>query len=137
MKRGMMNWEKMEFRLREVLESYRQFQIEPSNALQEISDIIGEETGRGYPLAEKYSKAAELKAEAEKPKEVCWMSEVPTHCQICPTELPKLFIDGKTVHGPWAILCKDCHMKIGVGLGTGKGQQYELHSNGKWLKTAG
>jgi hypothetical protein len=44
------------------------------------------------------------------------------------------FIDGKTVRGPWAIMTPMHHGMYGVGLGVGKGQKYELTSNGRWLK---
>lgn len=33
-------------------------------------------------------------------------------------------IDGRTVHGRWAWMCKDHHKVIGVGFGTGKGQRF-------------
>lgn len=31
--------------------------------------------------------------------------------------------DGKTKRGPWANMCGACFAKLGIGLGTGKGQQ--------------
>jgi hypothetical protein len=31
--------------------------------------------------------------------------------------------DAKTVNGPWAFLCEQCFAKLGIGLGTGKGQR--------------
>ena len=47
-------------------------------------------------------------------------------CDICHKEIPKdsVYIDGKTRMGPWATMCKRCHRIAGVGLGTGRGQQY-------------
>jgi hypothetical protein len=35
------------------------------------------------------------------------------------------FVDGRTIYGPWALMCIDCHTRNGVGLGTGKGQKYD------------
>jgi hypothetical protein len=46
------------------------------------------------------------------------------------------FIDGKTVHGPWAIMTPKNHRMHGVGFGTGRGQQYDKE-DGKWVKTKG
>ena len=55
-----------------------------------------------------------------------WMSEAPQKCDICGKPLAQQFVDGKTRMGPWGIMCAVCHHKHGVGLGTGKGQRYDL-----------
>jgi hypothetical protein len=55
-----------------------------------------------------------------------WISQPPTLCDICHERLAIVFIDGRTVMGPWGIMCTRCHTDIGVGLGTGKGQKYSL-----------
>jgi hypothetical protein len=61
----------------------------------------------------------------------------PQSCDICKSDSVKeVFIDGATYQGPWAILCLKCFAMHGVGLGTGKGQKYEL-SNGEYVKIAG
>ena len=65
-----------------------------------------------------------------------WGGTPPYNCDICCGEITDLFIDGKTARGSWGILCKKCHQLYGVGLGTGRGQQYEKQ-NGEWIKTAG
>lgn len=31
--------------------------------------------------------------------------------------------DGKTKHGPWAMMCQSCFEQNGIGLGTGRGQR--------------
>lgn len=36
--------------------------------------------------------------------------------------------DGKTVYGPWANMCEDCFVRLGVGLGTGRGQRLILQT---------
>ena len=47
-------------------------------------------------------------------------------CELCQKDISKLsFVDGKTRMGPWGIMCLECHKKYGVGLGLGKGQQYD------------
>jgi len=49
-------------------------------------------------------------------------------------------IDGKTCHGPWALMTPDSWRKMGgTGgrLGTGLGQRYQLQADGRWLKTEG
>jgi hypothetical protein len=43
------------------------------------------------------------------------------------------FIDGKTVHGPWAIMCQNCYWGHGAGIGVGRGQQYEWDGE-HWVK---
>ena len=52
-------------------------------------------------------------------------------CQICGMEVGDTFVDGRTVHGPWAIMCEVCHKTHGVGLGTGKGQKYDTKTKEK------
>ena len=57
-----------------------------------------------------------------------WQGDLPKTCNLCEVPLSTVpsFIDGKTLDGPWAIMCIDCHRVNGVGLGTGKGQKYSL-----------
>lgn len=38
-------------------------------------------------------------------------------------------VDGKTVLGPWANMCTECHERYGVGLGTGRGQRLILEAS--------
>jgi hypothetical protein len=47
------------------------------------------------------------------------------YCNICskPDEPVVATVDGKTVFGPWGWMCDICHVRYGVGLGTGKGQR--------------
>lgn len=56
-------------------------------------------------------------------------------CDLCgidvsDTRLPKRhrlkIVDGATVRGPWAYMCVPCFRHKGVGLGTGKGQLYDV-----------
>lgn len=49
----------------------------------------------------------------------------PATCNICNEPIEDVFIDGKTVYGPWADMCEDDFKKYGTGLGTGQGQRYE------------
>jgi hypothetical protein len=58
-----------------------------------------------------------------KPKK--WLGNQPTKCDLCKGKFTdEFFIDGKTVYGPWAIMCTCCHSHSGHGLGLGKGQKY-------------
>lgn len=67
-----------------------------------------------------------------------WNGTTLEKCDVCHGLLPAIFIDGKTKIGPWGILCPKCHLNIGVGLGTGRGQKYELNNNTKkWEKICG
>jgi hypothetical protein len=40
--------------------------------------------------------------------------------------------DAKTVRGPWANLCRDCFEELGIGLGTGRGQELRLEHEVVW-----
>ena len=49
-----------------------------------------------------------------------------------------IMIDGKTKHGPWAIMTPSSWKQHGVGkLGTGYGQKYEKQADGRFLKVEG
>lgn len=48
-------------------------------------------------------------------------------CQVCKERTAKF--DGKTINGPWAYMCIDCFIDLGVGLGTGKGQAIKYTDN--------
>lgn len=45
-------------------------------------------------------------------------------CDFCEREVAR-WIDGKTIQGPWANMCGQCHETMGVGLGIGRGQLIE------------
>ena len=46
--------------------------------------------------------------------------------------LVNVFIDGKTINGPWAIMCPICHELYGVSIGIGLGQEYIKQDDGHW-----
>ena len=47
-------------------------------------------------------------------------------CQICNADISnEPFVDGKTIRGPWAIMCLDCHKENGGRIGLGLGQMYD------------
>ncbi len=52
-----------------------------------------------------------------------WTSEI-TDCDICKKPMGENFVDGNTIYGDWALMCRKCHTKYGLGLGTGRGQKY-------------
>jgi len=66
-----------------------------------------------------------------------WGGSNPTCCDICHQQFETQMVDGKTDQGPWGLLCVHCHESHGVGLGTGRGQLYELQAEGRWLKIDG
>lgn len=47
-------------------------------------------------------------------------------CQVCGGHFDEFVIDGRTLQGPWAYMCQTCHHQIGVGLGLGRGQKYDI-----------
>lgn len=61
----------------------------------------------------------------------------PSHCDICNKEIKEGFIDGGTIWGPWANMCPECFGKVGIGLGTGRGQKYQKDKEGNYVKVAG
>ncbi len=58
------------------------------------------------------------------------------NCDICKGEIRTVYVDGATMGGPWANMCLGCFAQHGVGLGTGRGQQYKMIS-GAWKKVKG
>ena len=46
-------------------------------------------------------------------------------CDICHASFKKWFVDGKTKMGPWGLMCEKCFRLHGIGLGLGRGQQYD------------
>jgi hypothetical protein len=57
-----------------------------------------------------------------------WRGTPPERCDLCHRLLTWAFVDGKTQFGIWGIMCPECHIDVGVGLGVGRGQRYELPS---------
>ncbi len=53
-----------------------------------------------------------------------WMGSKPEQCDLCQYKMGEFFIEGKTIQGPWGLLCEQCHDEYGIGLGTGRGQKY-------------
>jgi hypothetical protein len=68
------------------------------------------------------------------PKVKKWLGSQ-TKCDFCKIELTSwtvaAFVDGKTVMGPWALMCPECFEKYGVGLGLGRGQKYDAQTKVK------
>ncbi len=65
------------------------------------------------------------KKPGSKGKGKTWSGEIPGTFEICDSAIGDHFVDGKTSSGPWALMCITCHLRYGVGLGTGKGQKYD------------
>lgn len=73
---------------------------------------------------------------SEKPKRY-WLGPVGPNDDFG-VPIGKVFIDGKTRQGPWAIMSEKAWKAHGVGvLGTGYGQKYQKQADGRWLKTEG
>jgi len=46
-------------------------------------------------------------------------------CDFCKKDVSgSKFVDGKTVYGPWAVMCMECYREKGSGIGQGLGQMY-------------
>lgn len=61
-----------------------------------------------------------------------WMGGTPADCNLCHNPFgcknTKFFVDGKTLFGPWAIMCDTCHRDQGGKLGKGFGQRYNVET---------
>lgn len=64
-----------------------------------------------------------------------WHGDVPEVCELCKKAWTgNVFFDaciragGRTI---WGLVCAACHMQYGFGLGTGKGQKYDLTTKEK------
>lgn len=73
-----------------------------------------------------------------------WTGKPPACCDLCKAPIANDFVDGRTIGGPWANMCLDCHAVNGAGLGLGKGQHYRLTKGERhdgrdayWAKVAG
>lgn len=67
-----------------------------------------------------------------------WLGRPPAKCDICQDLIVDTFIDGATVHGPWANMCERCSTIHGHGIGPGRGQKYQRNSTENiWEKMAG
>lgn len=63
--------------------------------------------------------------------------EAPNECQVCNQRIQTVFVDGKTLAGPWAYMCVTCHDRYGIGLGTGHGQLFEVNEDRSYQKVWG
>lgn len=60
-----------------------------------------------------------------------WLGNKPVNCDFCGKKFDakddKHFYDFQnSLDGRWGLGCKKCFDRYGVGLGTGKGQKYDL-----------
>ena len=59
-----------------------------------------------------------------------WIGTIPEKCQLCGEPIEKQFVDGRDIlTGHWAIMCINCFINRGSGLGVGRGQLYELEDD--------
>jgi hypothetical protein len=70
------------------------------------------------------------------PRQPVYFVDPPATCDICEQSLGAAFIDGRTVHGPWANMCEPCFAKHGVGIGQGRGQLFHRQADDRFMKVA-
>lgn len=58
------------------------------------------------------------------------LGSVPETCDGCGHPFFKVAYDAKTKYGPWGWLCTACFEEVGLGLGVGRGQRYQLVETG-------
>jgi hypothetical protein len=69
-------------------------------------------------------------------KETKWLGDYSPTCDFCKIEIINdvrkksndCLYDGKTVLGPWALMCEEHFQELGIGLGIGKGQKLIFRS---------
>jgi hypothetical protein len=66
--------------------------------------------------------------------QVFWWGEIPEACQVSRDPITNAFVAG---NGKWACMSPYTHSRVGIGLGTGRGQRFEKQEDGRWLKVAG
>ena len=71
-----------------------------------------------------------------------WRGSPPVQCDFAQRtsgkhDIRTNFVDGRTLAGPWAIMCLACLKRYGVGVGSSIGQHYQQQEDGKWLKVEG
>ena len=101
-----------------------------------------ESHGKKYAFATgpKSSRAALIKHMSgwvlKNPVGLEWAGDI-SNCNLCGQEINDAFVDGKTIYGPWGIMCMPCHIVKGCGLGIGKGQKYmKNRKTGKFVQVA-
>ena len=74
-------------------------------------------------------------------KRAQYISDPPETCDLCHAPIANVFIDaalrlqGRLI---WGNVCQSCHQQHGIGLGTGKGQEWWLDpESGKFYKIEG
>jgi len=77
-----------------------------------------------------------MQQETRKPA-LYWHGTIPAGCDCCGIGIHSEFVDGATIHGPWANLHPTCHLRIGRGIGPGLGQRYRKQDDGRWMKVEG
>ena len=66
-----------------------------------------------------------------------WLSPVGTNDDFG-VPITNTIIDGRTIHGSWALMTPASFAADGTGrLGIGYGQKYVKQADGKWLKVEG
>lgn len=73
------------------------------------------------------------------PEDVYWLSPVGEQDDFN-RQIGDVVIDGKTRHGPWALMSEESWViETGTGgkLGLGLGQKYAHQPDGRWLKVEG
>lgn len=71
-------------------------------------------------------------------RKVYWLTPLKDECQICQRPFLSMMYDcaiGRS--GPWGNICRNCFLELGCSLGLGRGQEYKLQKDGRWLKVKG
>jgi len=72
------------------------------------------------------------------PKKIYWLGRLEPNCQVCHRPFLSTMYDAAVgPSGPWGNICRNCFLENGCSTGLGRGQEYKLQNDGRWLKVKG
>lgn len=90
------------------------------------------------PTRKLFDTASDTLSRETRMKEVYWIGDVPSKCELSDLPIDTLFIDGRIPgRTAWANMHPVTFEKLGGEFGLGRGQLYQKQKNGRWLKIAG
>lgn len=68
-----------------------------------------------------------------------WMGKLEDECQLCKRPFAGVMYDCAIpdMGGMWGNICRRCYLEHDCHQGLGRGQEYELQKDKRWLKVGG
>lgn len=70
-------------------------------------------------------------------KNVVKYTNPPGACNLCGKNFNGVMFDARMQTGSWGNFCQRCFDELCIGLGTGRGQKYEMDEQGIFIKIEG